>query len=282
MKKLKKRYLILIFSLLFILLISFIVYLRNDKSHKNVYEPAKKITNETLNTDDVELNNSKNIFYDPTDFTYKFVEDYNKLLVIKDEDPQVSYWYPKELGIYNADDETYETLFKTQNKALRFMLSPEKDYLLIADVATDPNPKYNSYATNVVKLMKIINLNTYQEISVPFPENRSFAGALWNLEKNKLYITASEGFEYSYKWYYEFNLKSGDFKLVATSDDLILDYNEGEKKIAHFITGLSGYDSSGNIIAIGQAPEDPHLFAVWRINPDSLELTKLYDYNIDE
>lgn len=238
-------------------------------------------TSESTKVDSVDIDTSKTLFHDSLEFTYKFFEDHSKYLVSKINAQDHTQTPIKELGFYYKETDKYEPLYLSEKEELSFDLSPNKDYILIADVIQDPMAEINY---KLVQTMKIINLNTLEQITVPFPNNRMFAGTLWNLKENEIYVTARkpEGMDYAFKWYYEFNLNSKDFRLIATSDDFVLEYGDNKKNFGHFILHFGGFDSTGKtIIGIGQAPEDPHLLTVWRINPDSREFTKLYDYNVD-
>lgn len=231
----------------------------------------------------VEVDTSRTIFYDSPYFTYRFIEDHNTYLVSKPKGINQMDAPIQELGIYSRVNDQYKLVYKSAYEELWSTLSPLKDYLLIADEVRYQNPATQIYY-DLVKSLTIVNIATLDTVSVPFPANRQFAGVLWKLEENKLYITAAkpDGMDYSFKEYYEFNLNSKDFKLIATSDDFILDYGESKLTFAHYILGFSGFDSTRtNIIGVGQAPEDPRLLTVWKINPNTRSFTKIYDYNTD-
>lgn len=231
---------------------------------------------------DIKIDNSKTVFLDRGNYSYAFLENYNKFLVSKSKGTSNGLSGLNEIGYYTRSGDKYEPLYKASHEELESHLSPNKQYLLIADVIQDPSAKINY---KLVKKMTIFNLGSRKEISVPFPNTLMLSDVLWKLNENKVYITARkpEGLDYSFKWYYEFNLNSGDFKLIATSDNFMLSYANSDKNFGHFILRFYGFDSTGkNIIGVGQAPEDPHLLTVWRIDPENSKFTKLYDYNTDE
>jgi hypothetical protein len=278
-----------ILVILLVLCLGLIVYsvLNGKPNNRTLPTPVpEKTPTESIEPEskepDVKIDNSKTVFLDRGSYTYAFFESHDKFLVSKSKGTNNGLSVLNEIGYYTRSGDKYEPLYKATYEELEYFQSPNKQYVLIADVIQDPSAKINY---KLVKKMTIFNLGSRKEISVPFPNALMLSDVLWKLNENKVYITARkpEGLDYSFKWYYEFNLNSSDFKLIATSDNFVLNYGNSDKNFAHFILNLYGFDSTGkNIIGVGQAPEDPHLLTVWRIDPENSKFTKLYDYNTDE
>lgn len=279
----KVRYLLFALLLFVILFLKYLIRLKNVDSSPvlDTVIDEKVDEKETPNKvqEDHEIDDTKRVFFNSKEEKYNLIGDNNSILVRKASEFNEKY---SEIGKYYFNDEIFTTL-KNSNKIYIYeTLSPDKNLSIYTLTIQDPNSDINY---RLVQSMYLCDKNTREQRIIPFPKDLMSAVTLWDLNKRKVYISARkpEGLDFSFKWYYEYNLDSGDFRLIATSDDFIQEYEENDKKkFLHFTVGLSDIDRTGNnIIAVGAGAGEPVLLSIWKLNPANREIVKLFDSKVD-